>query len=172
MEEVLKGKRILIVDDEPDILETLTDMLNACIIDTAPSFETAQKSLNRNVYDLAILDIMGVRGYDLLELAKERGVPALMLTSHAVSPDNLVRSIEGGAACYLPKEKIAEITTYLAEILESREKSIEKQGAWLSRLEPYFDMTFGEGWKEENRDFWKVFDKTYRPSRDELQKII
>ena len=97
MEDVLKGKRILIVDDEPDILETLAEILDMCLIDTAPDFETAQKFLNKNTYDLAILDIMGVRGYDLLELANERDIPALMLTAHAVSPDNLVRSIKGGA---------------------------------------------------------------------------
>ena len=97
MEEILKGKRILIVDDEPDILETLKDLLDMCIIDTAPNFETARKFLKKTSYDAAILDIMGVKGYDILELTKEKGIPALMLTAHALSADNLVRSIKGGA---------------------------------------------------------------------------
>ena len=83
--EILKGKKILIVDDEPDILETLEELLDICIIDTAPDFETAKKFLDKNSYDVAILDIMGVRGYDLLELANEKGIPALMLTAHALS---------------------------------------------------------------------------------------
>ena len=32
-EEILKDKRILIVDDEPDILETLEELLDVCLID-------------------------------------------------------------------------------------------------------------------------------------------
>jgi DNA-binding response OmpR family regulator len=129
MEDVLKGKRILIVDDEPDILETLAEILDMCFIDTAPDFETAQKFLRKNEYDLAILDIMGVRGYDLLELANERDIPALMLTAHAVSPDNLVRSIKGGARSYVPKDKISDIPLYIRDILEVREKGGTEKGA-------------------------------------------
>jgi DNA-binding response OmpR family regulator len=74
MEEILKGKRVLIVDDEPDILETLVEILDMCFIDTAPNFETAQKFLDRNQYDLAILDIMGVNGYELLKMTNEKGM--------------------------------------------------------------------------------------------------
>jgi DNA-binding response OmpR family regulator len=99
--DMLAGKRILIVDDEPDILETLEEMLDMCLVDTAPNFETAQKFLRKNTYDGAVLDIMGVRGYDLLELCKEKGIPALMLTAHALSPDNLVKSIKRGAKSYV-----------------------------------------------------------------------
>ena len=173
MEDVLKGKRILIVDDEPDVLETLVEILDTCSVDTAPNFETAQKFLKKNTYDLAILDIMGVRGYDLLELANERNIPALMLTAHAVSPDNLVRSIKGGAESYVPKDKISEITVYIEEILESREKGgVEKEAKWLERLEPYFDKKFGEGWKDEEKEFWEVFDRKYRPSKKEIEEMI
>ena len=57
MENILDGKRILIVDDEPDILETLVEILDMCLVDSAPNFETAKKFLNKNKYDLAILDI-------------------------------------------------------------------------------------------------------------------
>ena len=44
---VSDGKRLLIVDDEPDVLETLTDILDMCRIDTAPTFELAEKFLLR-----------------------------------------------------------------------------------------------------------------------------
>ena len=43
--DYLKGKKILIVDDEPDILETLKEMLDMCIVDSATDFETALKLL-------------------------------------------------------------------------------------------------------------------------------
>jgi DNA-binding response OmpR family regulator len=172
MDDILKGKRVLIVDDEPDILETLSEMLEMCFTDTAPNFETAQKFLSKNDYDVAIFDIMGVKGYDLLKLANKKGIPALMLTAHALSPDNLVRSIKGGARSYVPKDKISEITTFLAEILESRDKGIEKEGTWFARLKPFFDKKFGTEWREEHKEFWQDFDETYRVSKDDIEKII
>jgi len=173
MEDVLEGKRILIVDDEPDILETLVEILDTCLIDTAPDFETAQKFLDKNSYDLAILDIMGVRGYDLLELANERDIPALMLTAHAVSPDNLVRSIKGGAQSYVPKDKISDIRLYIRDILEVREKGDRERNAkWFQRLEPYFDRKFGKGWKDKDREFWDIFDRKYHPDRNEIEDMM
>ena len=117
---ILKGKRVLIVDDEPDVLETLEELLNQCLIDKAPSFETGV------TYDLAIFDIMGVKGYDLLRLATEKGIPAIMLTAHALSPDNLIKSIKEGAHSYVPKDKLPEIATFAKDILEARQKGAEK----------------------------------------------
>ncbi len=174
MEEILKGKRILLVDDEPDILETLEELLDTCFIDSAPNYETAKKFLAKNTYDVAILDIMGVRGYDLLKLANEKNIPALMLTAHALSPDNLVRSIKEGAQCYVPKEKMSEIPLYLADILLAREKGLEKQGTWFERLKPFFDKKFGPDWRKQHEKFWEEFDDTYstRVSKEELSKIM
>jgi len=172
MDEILKGKKILIVDDEPDILETLEEMLDMCLIDTAPNFETAQKFLKKNMYDVAIFDIMGVRGYDLLQLANEKGIPSLMLTAHALSPDNLMKSIKRGAESYVPKDKMSDIVIYLVEILQAREKGIKKSGTWFARLKPFFDKQFGSGWRQEHKEFWNEFDGTHPVSKDELEKIM
>ncbi len=170
MEDNLAGKRILIVDDEPDVIDTLAEMLDMCLVDSAPDFETAQKFLAKTNYDAAILDIMGVRGYDLLEIASQLGIPALMLTAHALSPENLVKSIKGGAQAYVPKDKIADIASYLREVLEVGEKG--RKGQWFEKLEPFFDKKFGAGWKEKHKEFWKEFDKNYRVTGDELSKIM
>jgi DNA-binding NtrC family response regulator len=172
MEDRLAGKRILIVDDEPDIIDTLTEMLDMCSIDSAPDFETANKFLKKNNYDAAILDIMGVRGYDLLEIASKRGIPALMLTAHALSPDSLVKSIKGGAQAYVPKDKIADIAGYLRQVIEASEDGVKNNAQWFEKLEPFFDKKFGAGWKEKHREFWKEFDKNYRVSSEELSKIM
>ena len=83
--KLLRGKRVLVVDDEQDILQLVSELLDMCKIDTASTFEQAKELLEKNVYHIAILDIMGVRGYDLLEIAKKRNVPALMLTAHALT---------------------------------------------------------------------------------------
>jgi DNA-binding NtrC family response regulator len=170
--DILEGKRVLVVDDEPDVLETLEEMLDMCLVDTAPNFETAQKFLNKNHYDVAILDIMGVRGYDLLALANRKNIPALMLTAHALSADNLVRSIKGGAQAYVPKDKIGDIHIYLIDILKAQEEGRGKEGNWFARLKPFFDKTFGRGWRGEHPEFWKKFDETYRVSKDDVENMM
>jgi len=153
----LEGKRILIVDDEPDILVTLEGLLDECEIDTASDFRTAKALLDKKTYDAAILDIMGVRGYDILEITAGKNIPTLMLTAHALSPENLVKSLKKGALAYVPKDRISEIEVFLEDILEVHEKEEKKPGQWLSRLEHYFEKKFGADWKDKtDPEFWKT----------------
>lgn len=169
--DLLNGRRILIVDDEPDILETLQEILDMCLIDSAPNFETAKIFLGKNRYDAAVLDIMGVRGYDLLEMTTKIGIPTLMLTAHALSPDNLVKSIKKGAQSYIPKDKISEIASFLVEMLDQTGGE-KRRSKWFESLKPFFDKKFGPDWRDEHRAFWDEFDKSYRVSKEELKKIM
>jgi DNA-binding NtrC family response regulator len=169
---ILNGKKILIVDDEIDVLESLEDLLDECELETATSYESAKELLESKAYDAAILDIMGVRGFDLLEIAIEKKIPALMLTAHGLNPNNLVGSIKLGAKSYIPKEKMSEIDIYLKEIFIAREKGIEKSGNWFARLGSFFDNRFGPGWKHKDKKFWDEFDKNFKVSKDELEKIM
>ncbi len=171
-DDILKGKKILAVDDEPDILETLEEILDACDVETAATFDSAKELLENKVYDAVILDIMGVRGFDLLEIAVRRKTPALMLTAHGLNADNLVGSIRLGAKSYIPKDKIGEIEVYLKEIFLAREKGIDKSGNWFARLSSFFDERFGHGWKNKDKKFWEEFDRTFKVSKDELEKIM
>ena len=110
----------MIVDDEQEVTETLKDLLDMSAIDTAADFQTAGKLLNQNRYDVAILDIMGVKGYELLEIANKNGVPVLMLTSHALSPDDFGKSISGCAKAYIPKEKMTELDVFVTDLLKAQ----------------------------------------------------
>jgi len=171
-DDILKGKKILAVDDEPDILDTLEDILDECDIETASSFESAKDLLESKTYDAAILDIMGVKGFDLLEIVTKKDIPALMLTAHGLNPDNLVGSIKLGAKSYIPKDKMHEVDVYLKEIFLAKEKGIEKSGNWFARLSSFFDERFGQGWKHKDKKFWEEFDNPYKVSKEELQKIL
>ena len=66
--DLLTGKRILIVDDEPDVLDSLADLLIECKVTKAANFEQAKDLLLNQYFDMAILDIMGVDGYELLKI--------------------------------------------------------------------------------------------------------
>lgn len=154
--DILKGKWILIVDDEKDVLDTLVELLELCKIDTALSFEEAKQLLEQNDYDVAVLDIMGVDGFKLLEIAKQRGIPALMLTAHGLSEENLKRSAEEGAAYYAPKDEIQNIDVFLADVLEALEKNKSPWERWFERLAGFYDRKFGgTDWREKEMEFWK-----------------
>ena len=50
-ESALKGKRILVVDDEPDVLTTVAEILDMCQVDKASDFETGLQLIMKNKYD-------------------------------------------------------------------------------------------------------------------------
>lgn len=159
--QLLRHRMLLVVDDEPDIVETIEELLDVCTIFPANSYETAKDLLSGQHFDLAVLDIMGVRGYDILELARNRDIPALMLTAHALSPENLKESIEKGADSYVPKDELANIPDHVADVLRNRFAGGQGYGAWFGKLRPFFDKTFGKGWREKDRNFWDSFDDKY-----------
>ena len=155
--EYLKGKRILIVDDEPDVLDSLEELLSMCEVNTAANFKDAEENLQTQYFDITVLDIMGVEGYDLLEIANKKGVPAVMLTAHALSPENMVKSFKEGAASYLPKEEMVNIASFLNEILEAKEKGKNTWSRWYDRMGSFFEKRFGKDWQKTDEEFWEKF---------------
>ena len=155
---MLEGKKILIVDDEPDIVDALEELLSMCEVSKASTFDEAKELLESQDFDLAILDIMGVDGYKLLNIANRRNITAVMLTAHAFSPDNLVKSIEEGAASYIPKEEMARITAFLIDILKAQEEGKNTWGPWQERLpSSYFEKRWGAAWQDTDEEFWEKF---------------
>ena len=161
-ESILNGKSILAVDDEPDILEILEEEILGyspnTIFEKATTYDQAAKKLESQNFDVVVLDIMGVRGFDLLGQAVKRNFPAAMLTAHSLTPESLKRSIEMGAIAYLPKEKLAEIVPFLEDILEASD-GLSAWGRIMSKLEGFFASRWGEYWKKSEEKFWKDFDK-------------
>jgi DNA-binding NtrC family response regulator len=169
--KLLDGKRVLAVDDEKDILDTLVDLLPMCELITASSFEEARELMDTQQFDLVILDIMGVDGYGLLETATDKKIPAVMLTAHAWSPDNLVKSIKEGAVSYLPKEELANITDYLNDVLTAKKEGRDPWASWHDRLPAsYFERRWGAAWKDKDRQFWETFKSGLKAKRAAQQK--
>lgn len=154
--EIIRGKKLLIVDDETDVLDTLVELLDMCKIDTASSFEEGKSQLESKPYDLAVLDIMGVKGFELLEIANAQKIPALMLTAHALSEENLKKSAEEGAAFYAPKDEINNISVFVADVIEAIDKKKNPWVRWFERLGGYYDKKFhGTNWREQEKEFWE-----------------
>ncbi|MBL7213737.1 MAG: response regulator [Desulfobacteraceae bacterium] len=155
-EKLLKGKKILIVDDESDVLDQLIELLDMCRIDTAASFEEGKKLLESETYDIAVLDIMGVDGFELLSIANKNNIPALMLTAHSLSEESLKRSAEDGASYYAPKDEMNNIALFVADVLEAKEKNKSPWAMWADRLGSFYDKRFhGTSWREDEKEFWE-----------------
>jgi CheY-like chemotaxis protein len=154
---VLDGKAILAVDDEPDVLTVLEEEIKGtcphCEFEKATTYETAAEMVKNRRYDVVILDIMGVRGFDLLKLAVGRSFRTAMLTAHALSPEALKRSVEMGARAYLPKERLGEVVPFLEDIL-----TYDYVPGWkrlYEKLKGFFDAKFESGWEEKTGLDWQ-----------------
>lgn len=160
----LKDKVVLVVDDEPDVLETVEEELDMCLVHKATDYDTAIQYLLSYTYDIVILDIMGVNGFELLKTAVSRGFPAVMLTAHALSPESLKKSIKLGAVSFLPKEKISELPTFLEDVVLGEGKPVWEK--LFDKLGSYFSKRFGPDWKERDRFFQEFEEKL----KQDLQK--
>jgi len=161
-ESVLNGKRILAVDDEPDVLNILEEEIRIaapkCQFEKAVTYEEASKKLESQAYDVVVLDIMGVRGFDLLDLAVKRNLQVAMLTAHSFSPESLKRSIDMKARAYLPKEKLGEIVPFLEDILEEADH-LSGWARQMEKLDGFFKESWGTEWQKDEASFWKAFRK-------------
>lgn len=162
-ESPLKDKLILVVDDEPDILETVEEHLDICQIHKATDYDTALQYILSYTYDVVILDIMGVNGFELLRHAVSRGFPTVMFTAHALSPESLKKSIKLGAVSFLPKEKIAELRVHLEDVILGGGESVWQK--LFDRMGSYFNKKFGPDWKEKDK-FFKEFEEELRASQE------
>lgn len=148
---LLEGKIVLVVDDEPDVLETVGETLDMCLVYKAQDYDTAVQYLLSYTYDIVILDIMGVDGFELLKTAVRRGFPTVMLTAYALSPEALEKSIKLGAVSFLPKEKMADLPEFLEDVVLG-----EGRPVWIKlfdKLGSFFDARFGPDWKKRNQFF-------------------
>ena len=165
---ILKGKKVLVVDDEPDILEIIKEILTMCEVVTASTFEQGKILLDSKEFDIAILDVMGVDGYGLLEIANKKDIPSVILTAHAFTADNLVKTIKVGGYSYIPKEEMSNITDYLIDAIISKQTGSNPWEAWQERLpSSYFERRWGSTWKNMDRKFWQQFKESLQARKIE-----
>ncbi len=115
-------KKILVVDDEPKIVDICRDYLQAAGFDVIQAND-GRKGLaaaRSEQPDLVVLDLMmpGMDGLDVCrELRRDGTVPIIMLTARVEETDKLV-GLELGADDYLtkpfsPRELVARVRTVL-----------------------------------------------------------
>lgn len=125
------GARILVVDDEPDLLELVRFHLTqeGFSVDTAANGIDAMAELRRSVPDLAILDLMlpDIAGTEVCRRirsdARLRSLPVIMLTAKSEEVDRIV-GLELGADDYVtkpfsPRELTLRVRAVLRRVAET-----------------------------------------------------
>ncbi len=120
-DSIMKHKRVLGVAGEMDSLSILEEeILGACPecrFDKATTFEMGVQYLASYTYDLVVLDIVAVRGSDLLDQVLVRNFPAVVLMDNAAPPEVLERFMASGARALLTKEKLKEIVPTIEQVI-------------------------------------------------------
>jgi DNA-binding NtrC family response regulator len=100
--------RILVIDDEPDVLNIIVEILRTAGYDvvSAPNGEAGIKALDSNFFDLVFTDLMmpGIGGMDVLQHAVTRSPKTLciILTGYGTI-ESSVDAIKNGAFDYITK---------------------------------------------------------------------
>lgn len=171
-ESFLKGKHILAVDDEWDVIETITEILSEAKVEVAQDYETASGKIIQTRYDLAILDIMGVNGMTLLEECVKRDIPAIMLTANSMNPESLMTSIQKGAISYLSKEHLSDLDTLINDLLGAKNDGKPTWKMLFEKLGDHFNLRFGKNWKQEDKEFWDDFEKDWKISKGIQERLL
>jgi PAS domain S-box-containing protein len=93
----LRGLKILIVDDDAGICQSLRDLLEAeeCQVETAPSGVYAMEWLERNQFDLVLSDVVmpDIDGYQLYQHVKKSApnLPVILMTAFNYDKDHIIK---------------------------------------------------------------------------------
>lgn len=135
--ETEMAKRILIVDDEPKIVEICRDYLKAAGFDVVSALDgnIGLDKFHKEKPDLVVLDLMlpNVDGLDVCrEIRREGSTPIIMLTARVEESDKLI-GLELGADDYItkpfsPRELVARVRTVLRRVQGDSTAEIIRSG--------------------------------------------
>ncbi len=130
-------KKILIIDDEPQIVQICQDYLKAAGYETVTASNGVQgvSLVRREKPDLIVLDLMmpEMDGLDVCrEVRRDSDVPIIMLTARIEETDKLI-GLELGADDYItkpfsPRELVARVRVVLRRVVNEPDNDIIRAG--------------------------------------------
>ena len=131
----MANARVLVVDDEPDIRQTVRDILEdeGYVVDLAESAEAAREARRQQRPDLVLLDIWmpDLDGISLLREWSERGglpCPVIMISGHG-TVETAVEATRLGAWDFIEKPiSLAKLLLVISRALEASRLKRENEG--------------------------------------------
>jgi DNA-binding NtrC family response regulator len=122
--------RVLVVDDEPGVQESLRMLLkHECEVVTASTIDDALRLLAESPPDLVLLDLVmpGRSGFDLFaELAQQETPPPVVVLSGTKTVATAVEAMKRGAADYVTKPfEVEALRIKVRQLLAGRERDRE-----------------------------------------------
>jgi PAS domain S-box-containing protein len=137
----LAGLRILVVDDDPGICQSLKDLLeeDRCEIETAPSGVHAMESLGRQQFDLVLSDVVmpDMDGYHLYQCVKKANpsLPVVLMTAFNYDKDHIIkRSCLEGLQGVIFKKPVNPVLLRKLLLQQCRAKATSNLSSSLSQL--------------------------------------
>jgi two-component system, OmpR family, alkaline phosphatase synthesis response regulator PhoP len=141
------ARRLLLVEDEPGLVMTLTDRLMAegYEVESATDAPTGLETASAGAFDAILLDLMlpGGNGLDICRTLRQRGVhtPILMLTARGQVVDRVV-GLKLGADDYLVKPfEMAELLARIEALLRRSGTSAASAAAFTSDAFRFGDVS-------------------------------
>lgn len=143
-------RKILVVDDEPDLVELVTYNLRKEGFDVSSSLdgEEALSRIRKEEFDLIILDLMlpGMQGMEICRILRNdpstRNIPIIMLTAKGEEVDKIL-GLEMGADDYItkpfsPRELSARVKTVMRRVSErAADEKVIRIGGLIINKETY-----------------------------------
>jgi DNA-binding response OmpR family regulator len=160
-------KKILIVEDEPNMLRGLKDNLEleGYEVDTAAEGNLGMEKILQKSYDLVLLDVMlpNVSGFDICKKARNDGIetPIIMLTAKGEEIDKVL-GLELGADDYITKPfSLRELLARIKAILRrtqfpadsSHKEDIVKIGNLMVNFKNYDALVDNKSIRMSHKEF-------------------
>jgi DNA-binding response OmpR family regulator len=141
-------KKILIVEDEPNMVRGLKDNLEfeGFEVDTAMEGRSGLEKILHSQYDLILLDVMlpEISGFDICKTARKEGIntPIILLTAKGEEIDKVL-GLELGADDYITKpfslrELLARIKAILRRAVSEKEANSDAEFVQTGKIKVNF----------------------------------
>ncbi|MFC1484985.1 response regulator transcription factor [bacterium] len=165
--------RILVVDDEPDILLLIKEHLNkeGFTVLTARTADAAIKIAKEDIVDLVVLDLElgGISGWDVCKILREeektKKVPIIMITAKHIETDDIVKGLEIGADDYVVKP-------FKLNVLQARINAILRRKGGLQKPDNILELGKLKILLDEHKVYFKKKEVQLTPKEFNILAIL
>jgi CheY-like chemotaxis protein len=135
----LIGKRLLLIANDPEVIEAIVYDLADPIVGEVPVVDVAEgdraaELIRPDAFDLVFIDAAYAEGWSQLVRAVATGVPVIVVATAAVLPADLAAARQGGAIAYIPLDREHGIEQIVVEVLTARAAGRDPWALVLSKL--------------------------------------
>lgn len=136
---------LLVVDDDRQVLESMTDWLRdqGFTVDASGGYADALEQLRKKTFDLLLVDVrlQDGDGYDLLEQVRRNypDTPTMLMTGYG-DADAAIEALRAGAADYLTKPLIDEELLMAVERVLNQRQVIEENNQLRKELDKRYSL--------------------------------